>query len=329
MLLLVKLMKIVEKYLTEILGFPVRIKPLPLQEKTGLPFFVKRIYSFYKTNLLGHEILFLEKRNDEKLTVDQLYKHGRMVEQAFKQPVVFVLPFIESFNRKRLIKKRVAFVIPNKQLFIPHLLIDLKEFRQFNSKRRDKLIPAAQCLLFYHLLKENLQPFNLKTIAEKLGYTQMTVTRAAKALEENKLVVIERNKEKRIIFDKDKKALWQKALPFLQNPIKKIYFLENPPKTDSVYQSYFSALAYYTNLAESSKKFFAASQIDFQSLMGKKQIKIVSSNEAEFHLEIWKYAPGILANDRIVDPLSLYLTLKDEEDERIQKELDNLLEQVW
>ena len=322
-------MRMVEKYLTEILGFPVRIEPLPLQEKTGLPFFIKRIYSFYKTNLLGHEIIFLEKRNDEKLTVDQLYKHGKMAEQAFNQPVVFVLPFIEAFNRKRLIKKRVAFVVPNKQLFIPHLLIDLREFRQFNSKRRDKLLPAAQCLLFYHLLKENLQSFNFKTIAEKLGYTQMTVTRVAKVLEENKLIVIEGNKGKRINFDKDKKVLWQKALPFLQNPIKKVYFLENLPKTDSVYQSYFSALAYYTNLAEGSKKFFAVSQKDFQRLVGKKQIQIVSSSEAEFYLEIWKYPPGILANDRIVDPLSLYLTLKDEEDERIQKALDNLLEQVW
>ncbi|GBD92470.1 hypothetical protein BMS3Abin05_00042 [bacterium BMS3Abin05] len=322
-------MKTVERYLTEILGFPVRLKPLPLNEPSGLPFFLKQMYAFYKTNLLGREIIFLEKRNDEPLTVDQLRKHGEMAEQAFNRPVVFVLPFIESFNRKRLIQKQVAFVVPDKQLFIPQLLIDLREFRQSALKRKEKLLPAAQCLLFYHILKENLQPFNLKTIAEILGYTQMTVTRAAKVLEKNNLGIIKGRKDKRFVFEQDKKTLWQKALPFLQNPVKKIYFLEHPPQADFVYRASFSALANYTDLAEGAKKYFAVSRNDFETLKKEQLIKIIHSSDVGVRLEVWKYAPGILAEDRVVDPLSLYLSLKDREDERVQKALDALLEQVW
>ena len=322
-------MKAVEQYLSEILGFRVRFKAVPLKEQVGLPIFMKQMYAFYKTELFEREIIFLEKRNDEGVTADQLRKHGELVEQVFNRPVVFVLPHIESFTRKRIIQKQVAFVVPNKQLFIPQLMIDLREFRQSAPKQQGKLLPAAQCLIFYHILKEDLQPFNLKTIAEKLGYTQMTITRAAQVIEYNNLALIKSKKDKRIVFEQDKKILWQKALPLLQDPVKKVYFLEHPTQSDSVFQASFTALAHYTNLAEGGKKYFAVSQNDFKMLKKKKQIQVIPASETEVHLEIWKYAPGVLASDGIVDPLSLYLSMKDQEDERVQKALEALLEQVW
>ncbi|WP_455631503.1 hypothetical protein [Megamonas sp.] len=46
-------------------------------------------------------------------------------------------------------------------------------------------------------------------------------------------------------------------------------------------------------------------------------------------IEIWKYSPFILAKDNIVDPLSLIMTLKNENDERIQEAVESLLKKVW
>ena len=45
-------------------------------------------------------------------------------------------------------------------------------------------------------------------------------------------------------------------------------------------------------------------------------------------IEIWKYAPELLAKDGVVDRLSLYLSLKDSEDERIQIELEHLIDNM-
>ena len=143
-----------------------------------------------------------------------------MVEKAFNRPVVFVLPVLESYNRKRLIQKQVAFIIPGKQLFIPQLLIDLRDFRQPEQRHGEKFLPAAQCLLLFHLLKENTTGLNLKAIAEKIGYTQTTITRAARDLVEKNMINIEGTKEKKIVWQSDKKALWQKARPILQSPVK-------------------------------------------------------------------------------------------------------------
>jgi hypothetical protein len=42
-------------------------------------------------------------------------------------------------------------------------------------------------------------------------------------------------------------------------------------------------------------------------------------------MESWKYDPWLLANKDIVDPASLYLSLRQFADERIQKERESLL----
>ena len=322
-------MKAVENYLNEVLGGSVHTRSIPTSEQSALPLFLKHIYAFNKGKLFSREIIFLEKMSGEHMTVDQLRKHSEMVEKVFNRPVVFVLPFLESYNRKRLIQKQVAFIIPGKQLFIPQLLIDLKDFRQSVQKHGEKLLPAAQFLLLFHLIKENIEFINLKTLAEKLGYTQTTITRTVRVLVENDIAKVEGKKEKWLILGQDKKALWQKALPLLQSPVKKIYYLDNLAKHDFIYKTSYSALSFYTDIAENDKKYFAVSLSDFKILKEKKQIDVVNSVEGAVHLEIWKYAPGILTDSKVVDPLSLYLSFQDVKDERIQKELERLLERVW
>ncbi len=318
------------KYLKETLGVEIVIKPLKKALQNKFPLFMRQIYGFYRTRLWNRNIILLEHKGRETATADKLRKHTKMVEQTLDEPVVLVFPFLEPYNRKRLIQKQVAFIVPGKQMFIPQLLIDLKDFRNAVPAKNVKLLPAAQCILFYHLLKENIESFPLKTVAQKLGYTQATVTRAVQALVEKEIVTktIE-NKEVKVRFTKKGKDLWQSALPVLQNPIKKTYYLEYPPRTDAAYYTKFTALAHYTNLAENNKKYFAIAPKDFGLLKEKKQIKIVPADGYEIYLDVWKYDPGILAENRMVDPLSLYLTLREEKDERVEMELENMIERLW
>ena len=41
-------------------------------------------------------------------------------------------------------------------------------------------------------------------------------------------------------------------------------------------------------------------------------------------LEVWKYDPFLLSDDDYVDDISLVLSLRDDIDERVQKELDTI-----
>jgi len=57
----------------------------------------------------------------------------------------------------------------------------------------------------------------------------------------------------------------------------------------------------------------------------------VGSRDAEnatAKIEVWSCNPRLLADGHTVDPLSLYLSLRNSPDERVQQQLEQLVEQV-
>jgi len=318
-----------EKYLQQTLGIDVVIKGLPAGKLKILPLYMRQMYNLKTIRLYEREILFLEQKDKERLTVEQYRKHIQIIENAFNKPVVLVLEQIEAYKRNRLIEKQIAFIIPAKQMFIPQLLIDLREFRHTAQKKKEKIQPAAQCLLLFHLLKENVEDMNFKTIAEKLNYTPMTITRAVNELTEKALCRIEGRKDKKIVFERDKKAVWERALPYLQNPVKRTIYIEEYIDNNLIFESGYTALSSFTNMAAEPTKCFAISKTDYMYLKKHKQITITNKMEGRICLEIWKYAPGILAEKRLVDPLSLYLIFKETKDERVEMEIEKMVTRLW
>jgi hypothetical protein len=322
-------MKTLEKYFYNTLGVEINLQRLPEREQKTIPLYLRSMYTFKTTQLFERDILFLEQKENEYLTAEQYRKHIKIVENAFDRPGVLILEPIEAYNRKRLIEKQIAFIIPGKQMFIPQLLIDLKEFRYTAQKKNEKIQPAAQCLLLFHLLKENVEKMNFKKIAEKLNYTPMTITRVVNELADKNLCRIEGKKDKRVIFKEGKRALWDMAFPYLQTPVKRKIYIEEYIENNLIYKTEFSALSFYTNMSEDQIDCYAISKTDYLYLKKHNQINITNKIEGRVCLEIWKYAPGILADNRIVDPLSLYLTFKETKDERVEIEIDRMVARLW
>ncbi len=318
-----------QKYLSETLGLETKQTQIQKKDLNKLPFFLREMYNFRKTKLFGREIIFLYPKGNERLSVEKYSKHIRQIEETYNLPIVLIFEQLEAYNRKRLIEKQVAFIIPEKQMFIPQVLIDLREFRNTVSKKSKTIMPAAQYILFYHLLKENVGTMNFKMLAQKLNYSQMTITRAAYDLADKKICGIEGGKEKRLIFDEDKREIWKKALPFLQNPVKKKIFTTEIFDENLMYKAGYSALAFYADINANEEECFAIANTDYLRLAKKRRKKKIKTTESPFCVEIWKYSPGILFENRTVDPLSLYLTLKEENDERVELELEKALERLW
>ncbi len=314
----------VKNYLKNTIGIDVPIQELLPDEQKSLPFFILQTYALNIAHLFNHKVIFLKKKDNENLTPDQYRKQTALVKKAYNLPVVLILKKLEAYNRKRLIEKQIAFIVPEKQMFIPQLFIDFKEFRNTDTKRGNKLLPAAQCLLFYHLLKENLNEINLKAIAEKLNYTPMSITRAVKDLKEKQVCITKGRKEKMIILEQKKQELWQTVLPYLQNPVKKKIFTDN--FHDVYIKSGINALTFYTNIADDTKNnCFAISSNDFNYLRKKGKINLLQEGEGKICLEVWKYPPALLAKNNMVDQLSLYMIFKKNDDERIQIEIETLI----
>ncbi len=221
-------------------------------------------------------------------------------------------------------------------MFLPDMLIDLQE--SFGKKKRasdEALTPSAQFLLIYHLLHKNynwsLEANSFKAIAEKFIYTGMTITKAADNLRYLELADITGLKEKYIRFRLERHELWQDALKrkLLSDPVLKRIYVDEKPVNTYMLMSNASALPEYSDMNPSRQKHFALAKAAYYALP-KSTWKNANDNEGSYCIEVWKYDPLLLVNElhndsSVVDPLSLYLSLRDSKDERIEMALEQLL----
>jgi hypothetical protein len=90
-----------------------------------------------------------------------------------------------------------------------------------------------------------------------------------------------------------------------------------------------SALSRRTMIADDRLPTYALPLAIFQDFLEKGAC--VGSRDAEnatARIEIWSYDPHLLSKDPIVDPLSLYLSLRNSADERVQQQLEQLIAEV-
>lgn len=316
-------------YIKEVFGLDLNITEITKVQVNALPFYIANEYNFWEGNLIDRNIVFVKKITAEHFTPDQYKKQLELLERHFNIPVVFILPDIEAYKRNRLVQKRINFVVANKQVFIPGLFIDIKEYT-LKAQKKEYLKPVAQCLILYHLQKEPLNRFTYRQLANVLQYPYLTITRAVENIQALNLCTIEGTKEKTICFETGNAELWEKALPFMTSPVVKKVFTDDAIGGELFFRSNINALAFYTDLNDEKQIYLAVHQDNFRKMNKEGKMKNLSDDEGKYCIEMWKYTPAILANNQFVDPLSIYLEFKDNTDERVQLALKTIIrQQKW
>ncbi len=321
-------MNTVIHYLKEVFGEEVVVEPAEDDVLRKVPFILTNTYALWKGKILNKQVYFAVYKGEELSTPDQFRKQTDLLENNLKEPVILVLKGMESYNRNRLIQKKVNFILENKQIFLPDLLVDLKDYLKPERERQEYLAPAAQYLLLFHLQKDNLNGFTYKQLQEVLPYNYLTITRAVEDLTSRGLSNTEGGKEKHLIFREGRKELWTMALPFLTSPVKKtVYINEELPEQFRILTN-INALAHYTNIGDAPVDHFAISAKEFQRLHKKGTILMFSEYDGQYKVEQWKYNPILFGDEGYVDKLSLYLIFRNTSNERIEAELETMLERM-
>ena len=90
-----------------------------------------------------------------------------------------------------------------------------------------------------------------------------------------------------------------------------------------------SALAHYSKLAEPANPVMALEGQQWKRIKANDNIMILDIAEPNaYELEIWSYSPDLFAKKRVVDLFSLYLSMREDNDERVQSALVEMMEQV-
>jgi hypothetical protein len=330
-------MEHIQKYIKEVLDEIIVVNRLPENEVSKLPMYATQLYKIYTTRLLDTELLLVQLVNANNLSIAQTEKQIRNLNKLFNKTVVLILDHVVSYNRSRLIKKKVNFIVPGKQLFLPEMLVDLKEGDAIKSSLKEKqnLIPSAQVMVLYQILGLSkfwdIEEKSFKEIALKLNYSPMAISKAVGNLQTLDLVTIAGEKEKYIQFNYDKVKLWEKIEEndFWNYPVFKRVYIDELPMGVKTWDCNTSALSEYSDMNQSRQNYVAIGRREYNKL--NKQNLFINANptEGNYCMEVWKYNPGILSHtaiitELIVDPLSLYLTLKNIPDERIEMALEQI-----
>lgn len=328
-----------QKYIEDILGYVMVIVPIPKQELGNLPMYVNEIYKLYRVTLGDIHFVVIEYKDADAFSISQLEKHSELINTNLNQKVVLLAEDISALYRKRLIEKGINFMVPGKQLFLPDFLIDLREGNQNagRKKKTEKLLPSAQFILLYYLLHkptEHIENDSFTQLALRFGYTKMAITKAVDNLAYNGLCTVEGTKEKYIRFVGERSELWNSALPLFVNPVFKQVYVDDKPDGIFLFRSNESALNEYSDMNPSRQPYYAIERSKFYDLQKEGQLKNPNEHEGAVCLELWKYNPEMLANGITevdnVDPLSLYLSLRDNRDERVEDALEMIIKKyIW
>lgn len=299
------------------LGFELTDSPVDL---SGIPYFVKAGNEWIAGSLLGSPcvLAFAKQRHDAP---DSVLVHWRSVKRVIGERAVLVLRSADDEFCRVLDREGVAYVMPGVRISIPGVVqIVTREAAGMVRLPKGRLTVNAQVAILWYLLHGNGKSVLFSELLEGPGLSKNRITDVGKELELAGLARVDKAwKAHSLVFVEEKRGLWERALPLMVSPIQSRIRVKNPPS--GLARAGILALSDRTMLCSDAVNTFAISRMDE---------RIASFVPLKYEgdvVEIWKYDPARLSTDpAAVDDLSLYLTLKDDPDARVQGELKALLE---
>lgn len=329
------LIQALKEYLLDVGAEHVRLSA-DAAAKQRMPVYLGNRYGVYDASLFGREYCLLHLEKGSAPGPVDLANHAAKANDILGKPIVFLLPSLQPFERQRLIRKGVAFIVPHHQVYLPMALVDLRKLSGRSSfqpsDRAGKLSTPAQMLLLFYLQRPNTGNWSLNEWAERLRYSPSSMTRVRRDLEGIGLCQVEgAGKARTLRFNRDRRALWDLALPHLRSPVKSRGYCRVADGNEiHLLVAGLSALSNRSMISADPSPVYAMSMSAFKAAMEEGKLDRHSRGEPDsVEIEQWLYAPAVIsADDRQVDDLSLYLSLQDSPDERVQGALEDLLEAI-
>lgn len=316
------------RYVVETLDAPLGLRPVSISH---IPYFLQDRYRFLEGKLLSRDCVFAVPFDAPFDPPALVAKHVSQIEAAVDATVIVLLPTLTASNRKRLIHQGVSFIVPGSQLFLPELAIDLRDHyraKRFRPPEVETLSPTAQVLILTAALHDGrIDGLNAAAIADAIKVSPMSISRAMEELRGSQLADIETAGRQTRLYPKlSGKALFEAAAPRLRNPVRKVRGLLHLPTTLRAPLAGESALARYTSLNEPRTTTLAVPARAWKEIAPLVGEEIDLADNPPVRIETWDYDPFVLTRGGdVVDPLSLFLSLKAE-DERMELAREQLLE---
>ena len=299
-------------------------------EKIALTLPISFEKRFQYVQMKFHKESFLLIKEKRRGSLDSFVTQARIMGEKASMDVILVFSKLSDIEKKQLLQARVPFVDFKGNLFFPPLGLVLNANDDVATSK--ELTPSEQLTWIAFLLTKGQKIVDVDMLSQVTGLPNSTIYRCLRTF---KALDWLNKPNKLYTYTASKKELFLKSESYLFNPIKKRLLLPNVDleniKSDSrlLYGGTY-ALSYLTFLAESDENSsYVISQRQFNKLSLPLSQHVLEGKV----LEIWRYSPFVSEfwNDfkenqdrQFVDPISLYLTLKDDDDPRVEEEIEVL-----
>lgn len=314
-----------QNYIEEVLGIKVEIKKWNGKQKLPLYLRNKREYYVLSTE---NKLNLLMKISAEDFNMIAFQKQILQLSQYTELDIILWFESISAYQRQTLIKNRISFIVPGSQIYVPEWGICLREYYKSRKEKPVKMTAMSQYLLLYMIYQKEDEKNSQANLAVKLNMSAMKVSRAVEELSLLNLVTIQREGKSKIVKAVARgKELYEKSKVYMRSPIqKRIYvscedmYLELPAAGED-------ALANRSMLNPPKHRVFAldksnAGQIPESQIIEPKW----TLDDKYVEIELWKYDPSIYAKDGSVDVVSLALSFEENDDERIEMQIEEMME---
>ena len=191
------------------------------------------------------------------------------------------------------------------------------------------ICPITDREKYRNYLGQSLKKQTYKDIEKFVPYKYITITRAIKVLEQFSLCELRRVADGPITlhFTVDERELWNKAQPYLINPIKEVWYCDDIRADNELCVCSYNALAHYTSLNPDHTQMFAFEKEPFKEMKNCNLLYGLNKMDGHIKIEVWEYPP--IGHKKVVDKLSLYMTLKNDSDARVENELEIMINELW
>jgi hypothetical protein len=314
-------------YIEENLGERVETESWPGEGE--LPLYLRETYDYRVTRIHGRDVLLMVVHTSTVPSPAIIAKQsGTIRERAGIEPVI-VFQSLSAYNRKRLVERGISFIVPGNQMYLAPLGIDFRERYRQTHPEVNTVQPATQYTIVSILTgRVPGDEYTSSGLVETLGFSPMPLTRVFRELEAlsfGYFVATGRMRHFRLL-DTDRQTLWATVLPHLISPVKRTETVRFRTEPDiALPVSGISALARFSDLSEPRRGAVAIDGNWWRHMKDEHSVQEVPpTEETATTVEVWKYPPQLWGET--VDPLSLYLSLRDSPDERVQSALERLLE---
>lgn len=294
----------------------------------GLPLYLISGRVFYRIILDGYSFLLIELPESGQFGAVALEKQLKQYREKTSMNVGFMLGKLTKLQRDALVARRIPFVSPPSQIYLPFLgIVFRNQFTNAVNFSAEKMMPATQSLFLYILNHKTSDYILKKQAAEALSLTRTSITRASRQLKQMNLIAEEQHgKEIHMIPQAYGRDLYERAKDYLINPVQKRLYVKENENISGWFLAGESLLSRYSMLGRPKYETYAvykgSAKIDSLEMTD----PLWQPEENTIVLELWKYDPSPFSVRGEVDPVSLAMSLSENQDERVQGELEEYLE---